>query len=899
MQSRRSKIHSSIYLLLILYILCFTMGKIMGESPAKSTIRVYPGEKIGNIHPWIYGHFLEPIHHSIDGGLHAEMLLERSFDRQELLPRIWVLGNHFDPPNQDLGIPNVPPQYTPTWGEGEGSLFRTLLIGDEGRFIFGEDNWSDYTIQLKARKWNEPDDRIAHVYNTDGFRIIFRAQDEQNFYWWSIGGWHFVYPYRDESGHGVEIVRRRHANTQPQNPAYLLDKKEGSIETDRWYDVKISVKGDHIQCWLDGIKVHDLRDQTFAKGKVGLDCRNNRVEFKDLKVTADDGKVLYESQFSNKSLPYYNEDPPPAMLWQRTDEKVEKVSVKRVKTEPFHGNHCLRIKIDQDIDHAVGVYQEHINVKANEKLDGYIYLRGNQGGSVEVGLRSRGNKKIYARQIIDSITDDWQKYPFELNFQENDGDAEFYIVVDKVGEYYFDQVSLMPLHNRLGLPYRDDLLQAVKELRPSIIRWPGGCFATHYNWQDGIGPIDERPSTSVFDWDSMGGSEPNTLGTDEFIALCKEVDAEPFIVLNIGAPFSKQRMIHPDRNLDWFIEDALNWIEYCNGSADSKWGSIRAENGHPEPYNVRVWGIDNELWSDWYAEIAPKFCDAIRKKYPELKLVVVGSVMHGTKAFGAGPINLYHSKIIPAIGDRTDYVSVHSYWESSFEELVTSVLDMEKWFEHQSRIYKFYIPEKDVKISFDEWNPGRLDFKAGMGTAAFLNCLERKGDIVEIAAPALFLRHQKLHPENWFNNALLNHNHKTWFPSVTYLVMKLWSEHRAPDLIKSEINDPVIIYNNQPFWILDVVATEDKDNNKVIVKILNRSIEKDVEAHIDLVGLKDRSVNTATCFIVSSKDLQDQNTFREPENIVVQKIRLEVVENKISSIVPRHSAGLIELILSN
>ena len=246
---------------------------------------------------------------------------------------------------------------------------------DEGRFIFGENNWSDYTIQLKARKWNEPDDRIAHVYNTDGFRVIFRAQDRQNFYWWSIGGWHFVYPYRDESGHGVEIVRRRHANTEPQNPAYLLDKKNGSIETDRWYGVKISVKGDHIQCWLDDIKIHDLKDQTFTKGKVGLDCRNNRIEFKDLKVTAGNGKVLYESHFSNRPLPYYNEKPPPAMLWQSTDEKIENASIQRVKTKPFHSSYCLRIKVNEDNKKAIGLYQEHINVKVSEKLDGYIYLR--------------------------------------------------------------------------------------------------------------------------------------------------------------------------------------------------------------------------------------------------------------------------------------------------------------------------------------------------------------------------------------------------------------------------------------------------------------------------------------------------------------------------------------------
>lgn len=139
--------------------------------------------------------------------------------------------------------------------------------------------------------------------------------------------------------------------------------------------------------------------------------------------------------------------------------------------------------------------------------------------------------------------------------------------------------------------FRPDLLQAVAELRPPVIRWPGGCYASWYRWKEGIGPQHKRQSFPVEVWEDR---DVNSLGTDEFIALCRKVGAEPLFVITLG--FGEFPRSYPNVTADELLQDALDWMEYCNGPADSKWGKVRATNGHPEPYNVKYWELDNEVW---------------------------------------------------------------------------------------------------------------------------------------------------------------------------------------------------------------------------------------------------------------------------------------------------------------
>lgn len=134
--------------------------------------------------------------------------------------------------------------------------------------------------------------------------------------------------------------------------------------------------------------------------------------------------------------------------------------------------------------------------------------------------------------------------------------------------------------------FRTDVMECIKELQVPVVRYPGGNFCATYRWQDGIGPRDKRPKRPELAWE---GTEPNTFGTDEFMAWCKAVGAEPYLCLNMGTGT---------------LEDALAWVEYCNSNKDTYFANLRRQNGHEEPYRVKYWALGNEMWGPWLASHA-------------------------------------------------------------------------------------------------------------------------------------------------------------------------------------------------------------------------------------------------------------------------------------------------------
>jgi alpha-N-arabinofuranosidase len=172
-----------------------------------------------------------------------------------------------------------------------------------------------------------------------------------------------------------------------------------------------------------------------------------------------------------------------------------------------------------------------------------------------------------------------------------------------------------PLSDDRG--FRLDTLALLKELRVSVLRWPGGNFVSNYHWQDGVGPKDGRPVRPELAW---GGIESNRFGTDEFVAYCSELGAEPYICLNMGSGS---------------LEEALAWVEYCNSGRRTYWADRRRANGHEEPYGVTWWGLGNEIYGPWqvgalsaeeYVAEATRWARAIRMIDPNVKLVSCGEV---------------------------------------------------------------------------------------------------------------------------------------------------------------------------------------------------------------------------------------------------------------------------------
>src|SRR5262249_17897931 len=190
--------------------------------------------------------------------------------------------------------------------------------------------------------------------------------------------------------------------------------------------------------------------------------------------------------------------------------------------------------------------------------------------------------------------------------------------------------------------FRTHLPRAVRPLRIPILRWPGGNFVSGYHWLDGVGPKDARPRRSELAWLA---EESNRFGTDEFIAYCRAIDAEPYICVNMGSGT---------------MDEAQAWVEYCNGTGNTSWADLRRQHGHPEPHRVRYWGLGNELYGSWqigassaedYVKRARHFATLMKRTDPSIQLV----------ACGKDGVSDWDAVVLDGLADLVDFHSIHLY----------------------------------------------------------------------------------------------------------------------------------------------------------------------------------------------------------------------------------------------
>ncbi|CBX97657.1 hypothetical protein IAQ61_001131 [Plenodomus lingam] len=296
--------------------------------------------------------------------------------------------------------------------------------------------------------------------------------------------------------------------------------------------------------------------------------------------------------------------------------------------------------------------------------------------------------------------------------------------------------------------FRKDVINALKPLNIPVFRYPGGNFCATYHWEDGVGPREKRRKRPDLAW---GAVEPNSFGTDEFMEWCDELGAEPYLCLNFGTGT---------------LDEAMAWVEYCNGVEDTHYANLRRQNGHPEPYNVKYWALGNECWGDWqveqmtdqaYAERALQWAKALKYLDPNIELILCGRegptkwdytvLKHCVRARGKDPIGQPRAALI-------DMHSIHLYTaaENHYEN-VYAPLTAERAIEVASALidltyYEDKIPatQKRPKICFDEWNvwwskraPGwlgaeeRYTLSDALAVAVWLNVFVRKSADVEMA----------------------------------------------------------------------------------------------------------------------------------------------------------------------
>jgi len=409
---------------------------------------------------------------------------------------------------------------------------------------------------------------------------------------------------------------------------------------------------------------------------------------------------------------------------------------------------------------------------------------------------------------------------------------------------------------------RPDLMNAIADLRPPVIRWPGGCFASAYRWKSGIGPQQERVPYPFSIWDDR---EVNSFGTDEFITLCRRVGAEPNIVINTGTPMWNVNRTPDTAGVDW-VQEACDWLEYCNGPATSKWGSVRAANGHPAPYNVKYWEIDNEieLPVEDYIATLKKFVPALKEIDPTIKIIACGS--------WRGNRMQWDGRLINEVGDLFDYLSFHQYD------------DPNTYANGPGRIGQYFQSLKpviansknpNIKIYDSEWNAQSTDWRTGLYAGGLLNVFERCGDVVEMAGPALFLRHNVA---TAWDNAFVNFDNKSWYPAPNYVVMKLWWDNYAPNFLELTGEADGI----------NAVAAKSDDGKRLTLKAVNPTGEKK-EVTLTITGFEPQN---ASLEIVEAA-LSDRNTLEEPNKIAPKKGEVRLEGGTVRFELPPLSVGVV------
>jgi alpha-N-arabinofuranosidase len=485
--------------------------------------------------------------------------------------------------------------------------------------------------------------------------------------------------------------------------------------------------------------------------------------------------------------------------------------VETADLEFSNGKKSVRLRADGG---PAGIRQGRIFVESGRTYDGWAWVRREQGAP-ELTLRLVGaNGQAIASAALAVTGAGWQEARFSLTSPVRDTEAWVEIAASGNGAALVDFVSMMRADVRRDGMLRPDLLQSLRNLSPSFIRWPGGSFASTYKWKEGIGPYVSRGYHPNTFWG--GYSDYFGFGTDEFLGLCRKLNAEPLIVL--AAPGTEREQ----------VEYAMDWVRYLNEPPTTEWGRRRAANGHPEPYRVRLFQIDNEpmnngFTAERYAEVVNVYGARLREVAPEARIVACGQKRSNDMAWS--------KKVIDLAGKNFDILGVHNYeyepggYESGVRRIRDYLVELRDYIRVSAR--------PQIRIGVLEWNLSRsYDWRAGLHAAGSLMLYEELGPELTMTCPALLMRNTTDDP-TW--TSLIYHNHVSWFPGGAYPVAKLFREHYAERRLASASGTVRDVADRKVFFqeiatmkpeewqqgTIDAIATASADGRRLVVKAVN------------------------------------------------------------------------------
>lgn len=432
-----------------------------------------------------------------------------------------------------------------------------------------------------------------------------------------------------------------------------------------------------------------------------------------------------------------------------------------------------------------------------------------------------------------------------------------------------------PLADENG--FRKDYIDAMRELKITNMRWPGGNFVMGYNWQDGIGPKNQRPARINLAW---GGIDNNHVGTDEWVALNKSIGSENVVCVNLGLST---------------IMDACYWVEYCNYPKGTYYSDLRIKNGHKEPYNIKIWDLGNEVdgepWelghknADDYVKIAREAAKAMKSVDNTIKLVASGSSYYES----SGKWVDWNWKVLTGLGDKIDYISIHRYWENSsdyYTFMGQSAFDFEEKIKvtanliEAARAMKGY--KNQIYIAVDEWGTFGRNFLSVLPIAQCLNSFIRNANYVKMANYTLM------------TSLLSIDREKGSFKTPLFYTFKLFSNNCRGYAIDTYVQFDTFNtknYNGIPY--LDVTAVYNKDEQCVYVNIVNRHKEKSIKT--DVYNISGSLIEKAEANILYVENLEEQFSYDKQNLYLPINKSITASKNKFTIELLPHSFTQIKL----
>lgn len=613
------------------------------------------------------------------------------------------------------------------------------------------------------------------------------------------------------------------------------------------------------------------------------------VFFEDINFGADGG--IYAELVKNRSFEFTK----PLMGWsvkQRTFREGAVLIMNRGK-ENTNNPRFLRIKADHAQAGDLILSNEGfrgMGIKAGLRYDfSMMYRQETANLKLHVQLADSAGKVLGETVVVPTGTGSgWHKAQGSLTASETVMKAKMNIWFEGSGSIDLDMISLFPSDTWKQRPggMRADMVQRLADLKPGFIRFPGGCIvegtdlSNRYQWKKTIGPVEERPlMMNRWNIEFAHRLTPDYfqsfgLGFFEYFQLADDIGAEPLPILNCGMACQyNSAELASLKDLDPYVQDALDLIEFANGAVTTTWGKVRADMGHPAPFHLKMLGVGNENWGPQYVERLQVFKAAIKSKYPDIKIVASSGTDPDGERFS------FLNDTLRAM--QIDLIDEHYYRRPD-------------WFLANAKRYDNY-PRNAIKIFAGEYaaqsdrgaSPNnKNNWLTALSEAAFMTGLERNADVVTMSSYAPLFAHT----DGWqWAPDLIWVNNLQSFGTTDYYVQQMFSLNRGNRVVPVTIDGSVVAGKDS----LYATAAIDSVNREVIIKVVNVS-GRASQNKIVLNGVK-KIGKTAKMIVLQNDDLNVVNSFSEPEKIAPKEVTVNMTQKQLPVLLAPYSFVVIRI----